>query len=183
MGNRGGKITTINCGWHPIMGYDSRLNKNKKTNWVLAALTSSKGCSVTSGLKVLPPWLFRHDGLYLGTARSTKLFLPWVALFSVFSSNNGKINKISNTDNKYRHPRKDTCSSKVYDLKKPLWTEFGKQCQKNQEQPESLGWTCPSSILVPSNKPLNFVAGVRPPLPFYFRFVCVLPAVWFWLLP
>lgn len=77
---------------------------------------------------------------------------------------------MSNTDNRYRHPRKDTCSPKVYDLKKPFWTEFGKQCQKNQEQPESLGWTCRSSILVPSNKPLNFVAGVRPPLPFYFKF-------------
>lgn len=39
---------------------------------------------------------------------------------------------MSNTDNRDRHPRKDTCSPKVYDLKKPLWTEFGKQCQKNQ---------------------------------------------------
>lgn len=90
-------------------------------------VNSHKFCNVTNGLKVLPPWLFR-----LGTARPTKLFLPWVALFSIISCNNGKINKLSSNDNRYRHPRKDTSSPKVYDLKKPLWTEFVKQCQKTK---------------------------------------------------
>lgn len=102
-------------------------------------VNSHNFCNVTNGLKVLPPWLFCHDGLYLGAARSTKLFLPWVALFSIISCNNGKINKLSSTDNRYRHPRKDICSPKVYDLKKPLWTEFVKQCQKTKLAARELG--------------------------------------------